>query len=206
LSYILQATFFQGAHTAGIWLPPAEGFDVANPDFADIKTIDITLLSSSLDAFFFRQLPIILTKQRDQVQWHLNPSCKSCKFVHDCEVVTLETGQLGVIPNLSVDDIHVLKELLHIAKGRVAAKSLTDIEELHTLVSTDGLLNRLAEGDASVVKKSRRLLAIPRRPKTAAAVVSPVIEAARTKQTQVRAGIAFKVSNSLLLKRRLFRV
>jgi hypothetical protein len=191
LNYILQPTFFQGAQTAGIWLPPAEGFDVANPDLADIKTIDITLLSSSLDAFFFRQLPVILNKQRDQVQWHLNPSCRTCRFVHDCEVATLETGQLGVIPNLSTGDIHVLKELLYTGKSHVPDRSLTDIEELHTLISTDGLLNRLAESDASVIKKSRQLLAIPRRLKSTSAVVSPVIEAARTKETQVRAGIAF---------------
>lgn len=199
MSYILQPTFFQEAHTAGIWLPPANGFDVANPDLADIKTIDITLLSSSLDAFFFRQLPIILTKQRDQVRWHLNPACKSCKFAHDCEAETLETGQLGVIPNLSIDDILALKDLLYIAKGRVAAKSLTDIEELHTLVSTNGLLDRLAEGNASVVKKSRRLLAIPRLRKSAS-VVSPVVEAARSKETQVRTRTTCQSAIRLILE------
>lgn len=188
MKYILQRPFFEGANTAGIWLPPAEGFDTTNPHLSGIKTIDITLLSSSLDTFLFRRLPLILANQRDQVQWHLNPSCKSCKFAYDCEVKTVETGQLGSIPNLSVEDVHVLKDLLYLAKSRLGSttKALTDIEELHTLVNTEGLLNRLAVSGSSTVKRSRQLLAIPRRKKHVPGNASPVVEAAMSRKIQVR--------------------
>ncbi|KAF9446524.1 hypothetical protein P691DRAFT_673387 [Macrolepiota fuliginosa MF-IS2] len=187
LKYILEHAFFECANSAGIWLPPPEGFDFASPDLADIKNIDLNLLSGSLDAFLFRRLPLILQQQRDQVQWHLNPLCKTCKFAFDCEIKTIETGQLGQIPNLSVEDARVLKDLLQLGKSRLqqVPEPLTDIEELHTLVRTDSLLKRIAVNGPSTVKKSRQILAIPRRKRLASMIFSPVTEAARSGQTQV---------------------
>lgn len=101
---------------------------------------------------------------------------------------TVETGQLGSIPNLSVEDVHVLKDLLYLAKSRLGSttKALTDIEELHTLVNTEGLLNRLAVSGSSTVKRSRQLLAIPRRKKHVPGNASPVVEAAMSRKIQVR--------------------
>lgn len=188
MKYILEHAFFEDTNSAGIWLPPSEGFDFDNPSLADIKTIDITLLSGPLDAFLFRRLPLILAQRRDQVEWHLNPLCKTCKFVSDCTAKTVETGQLGKIPNLSVEEAHVLKDLLRLGRGRLepAPEPLTDIEELHKLVNTDGLLKRIAAHGSGTVKKSRQMLAIPRQKRLASSTTSPVIEAARSGQIQVR--------------------
>ncbi|KAF5355004.1 hypothetical protein D9756_005484 [Leucocoprinus leucothites] len=187
LKYILRSPFFECGESAGIWLPPSEGFDIASPSLTDIKSIDINLLSSSLDAFLFRRLPHILAQRRDQVQWHLNPSCKGCKFAHSCEEKTVETGRLGVIPNLSVEDAQVLKDLLHLGRRRLKRSSepLTDIEELHTLVNTSGLLKKLSSSGSTTVKKARQLLAIPRRKRLAAARTSPIVEAAISKKIQI---------------------
>jgi hypothetical protein len=207
LKYILKGLFFECGDNAGIWLPPVEGFDVASPSLADIKSIDINLLSSSLDAFLFRRLPLILAQRRDQVQWHLSPSCQGCKFAARCEEKTVETGRLGVIPNLSVEDAQVLKDLLHLSRGRMvrASEPLTDIEELDSLVNTEGLLKRLSSRNSSTVKRARQLLAIPRRKRPISGFASPVVAAAIKRKIQVRIRATL---NSLIahIRTRSFRV
>lgn len=188
LKYILEHNFFECDNGVGIWLPPSEGFEVVNPSLADIKTIDTALLSPSLDTFLFQHLPVLLAQRRDQVRWHLNPLCKTCRYVVDCEARTVTTGQIGNIPNLSVEDAHVLRNLLRLGKGRIQQTSgaLTDIEELDVLVNTGGLLKQLAAQDSSTVKKSRRMLAIPRNKRSISTTISPIVEAARSRQAQVR--------------------
>jgi hypothetical protein len=188
LKHILYSPFFECAGSAGVWLPPVEGFDAASPSLADIKTIDINLLSASLDAFLFRHLPAILAQRRDQVQWHLNPACKSCKFASECEEQTVDTGQLGVIPNLAVEDARVLKDLLRIGRRYLepTVGTLTDIEELYKLVNHDDLLKRISSRNSTTVKKARHLLAVPRRKRLTSATASPVVEAAISRKIQVR--------------------
>jgi len=187
LKYILDSDFFECSENAGVWLPPSDGFDVASPSLLDIKTIGLNLLSSPLDLFIFRRLPLLLAQRQDQVQWHFNPSCKACKFAPSCERNTIETGRLGVIPNLSVGDAQVLKDLLHLRRHRLKQSSepLTEIEDLHTLVQTHGLVKKISSGGSSTVKKARRLLAIPRQRHFLSASASPIVEAAVNKMIQV---------------------
>lgn len=187
LKYILDNAFFECSESAGVWLPPSGGFDVAVPSLIDIKSIDINLLSSPLDLFIFRRLPLLLAQCRDQVQWHFNPLCKTCKFAPSCEKNTVEAGRLGVIPNLSGGDVQVLKYLLHLGRRRLKQSSepLTEIEELHTLVETHGLLKKISSSGSSTVRKARRLLAIPRQKHIASVSTSPVVEAAVSKAIQV---------------------
>lgn len=187
LKYIFDSAFFECSENAGVWLPPSDGFDVANPSLLDIKSIDLNLLSSPLDLFIFRRLPLLLAQRRDQVQWHFNPSCKACKFAPGCERNTIEAGLLGVIPNLSVGDAQVLKDLLQLRRHRLKQSSepLTEIEELHTLVQTHGLFKKISSSDSSTVKKARRLLAIPRQRHLVSANASPIVEAAVSQTIQV---------------------
>ncbi len=194
MRYILEHDFFECDGGAGVWLPPSEGFDVASPSPFDIKTIDTTLLAPSLDTFLFHHLPVILAQRRDQVRWHLNPLCKTCRYAVDCEARTVKTGQIGIIPNLPVEDAHVLRNLLRLGRGRTqrASEPLTDIEELNVLVNTEGLLRQIATQDSSTVKKSRRMLAIPRRKRLPSTTASPVVEAARSMQAQVRMSTAWQ--------------
>ncbi|KAL9712062.1 hypothetical protein Ac2012v2_005138 [Leucoagaricus gongylophorus] len=89
--YILDSAFFECSESAGVRLPPSDG--VAVPSLIDIKSIDINLLSSPLDLFIFRRLPLLLAQCRDQVQWHFNSLCKTCKFAPSCEKNTVEAGR-----------------------------------------------------------------------------------------------------------------
>ncbi|KAJ7668719.1 hypothetical protein DFH06DRAFT_207163 [Mycena polygramma] len=173
---------FQPAGSAAIWLPPAEGFDSETmPSFDDLKSINIGLLKPSLDDFLFRRLPKILSLPRTSVDWHLNPLCRGCPFEPDCEKRTVEGGEVGSIPNISLSQVTTIRTLLGISRGlSTADTAVTDIEDLHILLGDVGKLGTIQNSFPSTLKKAKRILAVQR-----GFVVSPMVEAARTKTVQV---------------------
>ncbi|KAJ6593412.1 hypothetical protein B0H19DRAFT_921449 [Mycena capillaripes] len=181
LSHLLQEPF-QPAGSAAIWLPPADGFDSETaPSFDDLKSINISLLKPSLDDFLFRRLPKILSLPRASINWHLNPLCRGCPFEPDCEKRTVEDGELGSIPNISLSQVTTIRSLLGISRGISTADTVvTDIEDLHLLLSDAGKLDKIQNLFPSTLKKAKRILAVQR-----SSLVSPAVEAARTKTVHV---------------------
>ncbi|KAF8146877.1 hypothetical protein K438DRAFT_1910626 [Mycena galopus ATCC 62051] len=140
LAYLLPGPFFQPAGSAAIWLPSADEFD---------PPINISLLKPSLDDFLFRRLPKILSLPR---------------------ATTVEDGELGSMPNISLAEVKSIRTLLGISRGFSATNTgVTDIEDLHLLL-----------GDAGKLDRIRKILAVQR-----SSPVSPMVEAARTKTVQV---------------------
>ncbi|KAJ7209787.1 hypothetical protein GGX14DRAFT_364698 [Mycena pura] len=182
LSYLLPKPFFRPAGTAAIWLPPANGFDSDTiPSVDDIKSIDISLLTPSLDDFLFRRLPKILFRPRDSVNWHLNPLCRGCPFETDCTKKTIQNGELGSMPNISLGQVETIRTLLGISRGFGATGTAdTDIEDLHLLFGDVNKLRKIEHSYPSTLKKVKRILAIQRN-----SLASPVLEAARTRKVQV---------------------
>ncbi|KAJ7169129.1 hypothetical protein C8R43DRAFT_876262 [Mycena crocata] len=179
LSYLLPQPFFQPAGSAAIWLPPAGGFDADSiPSLDDLKSINTSLLAPSLDDFLFRRLPEILSLPRENVDWHLNPLCRGCPFKFDCEKRTVDDGELGMIPNISLGQVKTIRTLLGIFRGASAIN--TDIEDLHLLLNDAGKLHEIHQSFPSTLKKAKRILAVQR---TSGA--SPVLETARSKIIQV---------------------
>lgn len=181
MNYLLRHPFFHSTGTAGVWIPPKES---ATPHQEDIKTIDIALLSSSLDQYLFYQLPGILSLPHDQVEWHFNPLCRSCNFETECRTRAVEEKTLGIIPNISIDDAHVLKDLLRISHT-LAISPITDIEDLHLLLSAPSRLGSLSKSSPSLLKRSKQILALPRRRAINSALLSPVVEAVRLNEVKV---------------------
>ncbi|KAJ7030016.1 P-loop containing nucleoside triphosphate hydrolase protein [Mycena alexandri] len=178
LSYLLPQPFFQPAESAAVWLPPAIE---SNPSLDDLKSINITLLAPSIDDFLFRRLPKILSLPRIAVEWHLNPLCRGCPFETDCEKRTVEDGELGSIPNISLAEVKTLRTLLGISLDfSPADASETDIEDLHLLLGDAGKLSKIGASFPSTLKKAKRILAVQR-----ASLHSPAVEAARTKTVQI---------------------
>ncbi|KAJ7647709.1 hypothetical protein FB45DRAFT_987359 [Roridomyces roridus] len=182
LSYLLPQPFFQPAGSAAIWLPPKDGFDADSiPSLDDLKSINLSLLAPSLDDFLFRRLPQILAREHDSVDWHLNPLCRSCPFKSDCEQRTVENGELGSIPNISLAQVRILRTLLGISRGITGLRpDHTDIEDLHLLLNDTSRLRRVGTSFPSTLKKAKRLLAVQ-----PASPLSPLVEAARTKAIQL---------------------
>ncbi|KAJ7496852.1 hypothetical protein FB451DRAFT_1209000 [Mycena latifolia] len=182
LSYLLPQPFFRPAGSAAIWLPPADGFDAeSKPSFDDLKSINTSLLAPSLDDFLFRRLPKILSLPRESVDWHLNPLCRGCPFKSDCEKRTVEDGELGAIPNMSLAEVKTIRTLLGISQGFPGTNSsVTDIEDLHLLLADASKLAKIKDSFPSTLKKAKRILAVQRN-----SLASPVLEAARTKTIQI---------------------
>ncbi|KAJ3499450.1 hypothetical protein NLJ89_g10100 [Agrocybe chaxingu] len=149
----------------------------------------MSLLAPALDTLLFRDLPKVIILSREEVKWHFNPLCNGCRYEQDCKSRAVEDGELGSMPNISIDDARVVKDLLRL--GRVAAPTrldgrLTDIEELHTLVATPHKLELIAKASPSVIKKAERILALQKKRRNQTiAIQSPIVEAARTKNIQV---------------------
>ncbi|KAH8828421.1 hypothetical protein DL96DRAFT_1603184 [Flagelloscypha sp. PMI_526] len=157
LRYILPSDSFHPDGSAGIWLPPEDGFDLHTPSFSQLKTIDTALLRPSLDAYLYHQLPRLLSQKHDRVPWHLNPLCQGSRAVME--------GKLGTIPNISLDEERILKSLLGIVR-EVAS------DQVHW--------NQLQKDYPTMMKHSQRLLAIPRKYGHG----SPILKAAQTRQVQ----------------------
>ncbi|TEB37698.1 hypothetical protein FA13DRAFT_1621598 [Coprinellus micaceus] len=180
LEYLLDHPSFYSSGSAGIWLPPEEGFNLASPSLSDIKSIQMSLLSRSLDAFLFERLPRLLSVPREDVRWHFNPLCQGCKYNPECRVNAVSEGKLGSMPNVSIPDARVLQDMLS-SSGR----SGSDIEDLHRLVSED--LPKIEQKFPIVAKKGKRVLGI-RRKKVSdkySAQVSPILESARAGKVEV---------------------
>ncbi|KAF7362302.1 AAA-12 domain-containing protein [Mycena venus] len=164
LSYLLPEPLFRPAGSAAIWLPPVDGFDSESlPSFDDLKSINTSLLKPSLDDFLFRRLPKILSLPRASIDWHLNPLCRGCPFESDCTQRTLEDGELGSMPNISLAEVKIIRTLLGISRGSSTADTaVTDIEDLHLLLSDSGKLDKIRKSFPSTLKKAKRILAVQR--------------------------------------------
>lgn len=191
LSYLLDPPFFQIAETSGIWLPPKDGFQTSSPSVADIKTVSVSLLAPALDALLFRELPKIISLPVAKVKWHYNPLCHGCQYERTCRARAEDEGQLGRMPNLSIDDAQILKDLLRISRSpgfQSAGAKLTDIEELHELLANPTKMDQVAKASPTLFKKGKRILSLPKKIyQRNAALQSPVVEAARTQEIQVSA-------------------
>ncbi|KAF8161323.1 hypothetical protein B0H34DRAFT_652731 [Crassisporium funariophilum] len=191
LEYLLSQPFFHGAISAGVWLPPKDGFYLNLPSVNDIKSISISLLAPALDAFLFRDLSRIIALPHEQVKWHYNPLCHGCKYESECRPRAQTAGELGTMPNISIDDAKFLKDLLRISRDRTSGLSsrieqLTDIEELHELIANPVKLENIAASSPGLVKKSKQILALPKKlRRNNGSSLSPVLEASRTNMVEL---------------------
>ncbi|KAG6850866.1 hypothetical protein H0H93_007484 [Arthromyces matolae] len=185
LSLVLPYYSFSPEGSAGIWLPPSEGFEKSEPSFEDLKSINYALLSSSLDQFFFDKLPDIISASIDDVRWHYNPQCQSCPYEHDCKSKAQAEGRLGSMANISMDDAQTLRRLLRLASQNVKTDTppVSDIEDLHRLVAGPKKLEQLSVPFPSLIRQSKRILGLP---KKGGNRESPVVEAARSRSSQVK--------------------
>ncbi|KAG6855670.1 hypothetical protein H0H87_012265, partial [Tephrocybe sp. NHM501043] len=187
LAYVLPRDIFSAQGSAAVWLPPPEGFDKSAPSFEHIKSIETALLTSSLDKFFFDKLPDIISAPIEDIKWHYNPQCRGCPYEVDCKAKAVANGELGSMPSISLEDAKTLKGLLRVAADSaeqvVQPQPLTDIEDLHKLFAEPAKLEKLASQFPTMVKRSKRILALP---KKGGQQASPVVEASRTQTPQVK--------------------
>ncbi|KAF9486004.1 hypothetical protein BDN70DRAFT_902787 [Pholiota conissans] len=180
LSHILHAPFYWAAASAGIWLPPREGFQTAPPSIADIKSISISLLAPAVDAFIFQELPQVLSLPIEDVNWHYNPLCRGCRYEPDCKSRAVKEKRIGIMPNISIDDAKILKSLLRVAQP---SPHLTDIEDLHEIIDSPARLDQIANMSPTILKKAKQILLLPKKKK--GILESPVVEAALRQKVQV---------------------
>lgn len=156
------------------------------PDLNDIKSISISLLAPALDVLLFRQLPELLTASEDRAAWLYNPTCQGCRFQQECKSRAQQEETLGIIPNLTTEQAQVLKDSLRITHMSTSSNAkLTDIEDLHYLLSNPNRMKMLARKSPSLLRKVKRTLSIPKGAIFDKGIFSPVVEAARVKQVQV---------------------
>ncbi|KAF9560961.1 hypothetical protein CPC08DRAFT_735698 [Agrocybe pediades] len=190
LNHLLRQPPFHWSNSAGVWLPPNDGFDVASPSIDDIKTISMSLLAPPLDTLLFRDLPRVITSPFDEIKWHYNPLCRGCRYETDCRTRAEKQGELGSMPNISIDDARALKDLLRISRtgsfnSNASSDRLTDIEDLHELVRNQTKFSRLSKSSPTIVKKTKQILSLPKKIRAHQEIESPIVEAARTKFIQV---------------------
>jgi len=181
---------FRSSGEAAVWLPPPGGFLLFLPSLEQMRTVDLHLISDSLKAFLFHRLPKILALPRSEVSWHFNPLCRTCPFQPECRTRTIREETLGSMPNVSLDQAHLLDSLLVISRGKEIdsmPKKLTDIEDLHRLFADKTKLNALERAFPSTLRKSKRILGLPNRSNGRHISSSAKVEAARTNTIQVRA-------------------
>ena len=197
LKYLLGHPFCHADDSAGIWLPPKDGFHTSTPSFEDIKSISISLLAPAFDTFLFKELPRILNQPYEQVKWHYNPLCHGCKYEPECRPRVQKEGGLGSMPNISIDDAKVLKDLLRLSDVSAPFnESLTDIEQLHDLFAKPRKLDIILGRSPALVKKSKQILAIPRKRMKRGPILSPLVEAARENMVQVSSEVPCHVLSS----------
>ena len=203
LNYLLHNPSYQSTDTAGVWLPQGEDFDTVPPSADDIKTISISLLAPALDALLFIQLPRVIGLQYQDVKWHYNALCHGCRYEPECRTRALDNGEIGSMPNISIDDARVLKDLLRISRVSSLPKlerRLPDLEELHLLFENRSKVDRVARANPTIVKRAKQILAIPKKvPSTQRVLHSAVVEAARSQEIQV--SFQPKISFVFLLNR-----
>lgn len=188
LDLLLPKPYFRPSPNAAVWLPPSNGVDSSNPSTDELKSVNLSLLSDSLKKFIFRKLPQIIAERRENVKWHYNPLCRNCPYDCDCRASTVRDGKLGVIPNLSLEDAKDLGTLLvgsRGAGGQSTSHALSDIEDLHLLVSDQDRFNAFEESFPSTARKAKRILGLPLRKSRGAQPISAAVEAARSNTIQV---------------------
>lgn len=108
--------------------------------------------------------------------------CKGCPYFAGCSSKATQDGNIGVIPNISLDDVNVLTTMLGVARAEnPLVPYLPDLEDLEKVTSDSERMERLHVSHPSMLKRARRLLAISRKTGTG----SPVIKAARSGTVQV---------------------
>ncbi|KAL5483134.1 hypothetical protein ACEPAI_8363 [Sanghuangporus weigelae] len=182
--------------TAAVWIPTSiygggnTSSSASEPSFDNLRSIATPLLSSPLDDYLFNKVPYILDRQKEEVKWHLNPLCRGCTYERDCTERAVRDGELGVMPNVSIQDAEVLRSFLAISgkqKTSLSSSSsssssssagLSDMEDLYKTVKSKSEMLEMQKNHASIYKKVKRILKFQGH-------MSPVVEAARTKQVQV---------------------
>lgn len=148
----------------------------------------MSLLAPAFDALLFRELPKVIELPVEKVKWHYNPLCHGCQYEPMCKSRAEDEGQLGRMPNISIDDAQVLKDILRISRASYTSseeKKLTDIEELHKLIADPAKFDRVRRASPAIVKKGKRILALPKKsPGREYMFQSPLVEAVRTQQIQ----------------------
>jgi hypothetical protein len=180
---------FHSLGKAAVWLPPPRGFLSYPPSQEQLRTVDLHLISDSLNAFLFHRLPKILELARDDVRWHFNPLCRTCPFKPECRTRAIREKTLGSMPNITLDQAQVLDGLLVISRGKEnesRPRRITDIEDLHRLFADNTKLNVLERAFPSTFRKSKRILGIPNRNNGRHTSSSAIVEAARTNMIKVR--------------------
>jgi hypothetical protein len=188
LKYLLEHPLYHAVNSAGIWLPPTNGFRTSTPSLDDIKSISISLFAPAFDAFLFEELPRILYQPYEQVKWHYNPLCHGCKYELECKSRVQKEGGLGSMPNISIDNARVLKDLLrlsHVSAPFNSDEKLTDIEQLHDLFAKPRRLDIISGRSPALVKKSKQILGVSRKRTKKGPLLSPSVEAARENAIQV---------------------
>lgn len=112
------------------------------------------------------------------------------------------------MPNISIDDAKVLKDLLRLSRVSAPFNSdekLTDIEQLHDLFAKPHKLDMISGRSPALVKKSKRILAIPRKRKKRGPILSPLVEAARENGIQVSSECYIHRRSPMSIYERSFR-
>ncbi|PPQ75118.1 hypothetical protein CVT26_008296 [Gymnopilus dilepis] len=187
LTYLLRQPCYQSTDTAGVWLAPNLDLDTRTHSMDDIKTISISLLAPIFDGMLFKELPKVLGLPDSQVRWHYNPLCRGCRYEPECRRRAMDDGELGSLPNISLEDFKVLKELLRISRAsfhRPSDQRLPDIEELHELFEDRAKIDFLSS-HPSTFNKAKKVLAIPKKLlSNRLKIYSPIVEASRGKEIQ----------------------
>jgi hypothetical protein len=182
--------------TASIWLPPYPNPLVSSPEpsFTDIKPNLTRLLSVPLDEFLFKRLPTLLNAPFNEVKWHYNVLCQGCPFENECSERSVREGKVGAMSGISIQDAQVLEDFINMTDVRKDSPELTDIECLDQIVRSKHLMARFRRTHPSIVKKSERILKIPKRRSEGA--FSAVIDAAKTRTLRVSAtGFVLSIGN-----------
>lgn len=96
------------------------------------------------------------------------------------------------MPNISIDDARVLKDLLQLSRVSAPFSSdekLTDIEQLHDLFVQPRKLDIISRRSPALVKKSKQILGVSRRRINKGPLLSPSVEAATENTIQVSSGV-----------------
>lgn len=184
MEYLLGPPRFEPVGTSGVWIPPPNQ-RTGSPSFDGLRTISVSLLSLALDDFLFDKLPEILSRPRKRVEWHFNPLCRGCPFENECSNWAEEEGRLGAMPDISLQDAAILRNILGLVRSKTVPPRLTDIEELDETLHSRIVMQELTRFHPSVVKKAKRILKLTDSPDDRSVYSSPLIDAARTQRVQV---------------------
>jgi hypothetical protein len=137
--------------------------------------------------FLFSRLPHILNLPRESVRWHYNSLCRDCPFNSQCRSRAVHEQKIGSMPNITIEQAGVLENLLRYSREQEASasESVTDIEDLDRLIRNGPRLQGLDASVPTIVRKAKRILGIPVR-RTKQVISSPIIDAAKTGEIQVR--------------------